>query len=131
MSRASSDSAPPFAPEHSDESWTPPLSPQPSPHGSGTRSDAPCAAASEAPSCPLPGSHPQRSSMVPTSVFLSPVFCVLPALRFAPPHAPSAGESPTSWQFHGSFHHPARTPAGSARIAPPWLSCPPVLPWGD
>src|ERR1700683_1535723 len=116
MSRASSDSAPPFAPEHSDESWTRPLSPQPFPHGFGTRSDAPCAAASEAPSCPLPGSHPQRSPPVPASVFLASVCLLLPALRLAPPPAPSAGESPSSWRFLGSFHHHARTPVGSARI---------------
>src|SRR5260370_41012886 len=47
-----------------------------------------------------------------------------------PPPAPSADESQTSWQSLESFHHHVRTRVGSARIAPPWLSCPPGSPLG-
>ena len=49
----------------------------------------------------------------------------LPEQRSAPPHVPSADESPTSWRSLESFHHHARTRVESARIAPPWLSYPP------
>src|ERR1035437_6004636 len=46
-----------FVREHNLGSWTRPLSLPASPLGSGTRSDARCAAASVTPSCPLPEPH--------------------------------------------------------------------------
>src|ERR1035441_5911320 len=116
--------------ERSLESWTRPLPLPASPLGSGTRSDGRCAAASGVPSCPLPEPHRRRPSPVPASVSLSPVSCALPEQHSALPHAPSADESPTSWRSLESFHHHAHTRVESARIAPPWLSCPPGPPLG-
>src|ERR1019366_1615495 len=116
--------------ERSLESWTRPLPLPASPLGSGTRSDGRCAAASGVPSCPLPEPHRRRPSPVPPSVSLSPVSCALPEQHSALPHAPSADESPTSWRSLESFHHHAHTRVESARIAPPWLSCPPGPPLG-
>src|ERR1019366_10606409 len=89
-----------------------------------------CAAASGVPSCPLPEPHRRRPSPVPPSVSLSPVSCALPEQHRAPPHVPSADESPTSWRSLESFLHHAHTRVGSARITPPWLSCPPGPPLG-
>src|ERR1019366_3482976 len=89
-----------------------------------------CAAASGVPSCPLPEPHRRRPSPVPPSVSLSPVSCALPEQHRAPPPVPSADESPTSWRSLESFLHHAHTRVESARITPPWLSCPPGPPLG-
>src|ERR1039457_6157375 len=51
--------------------------------------------------------------------------CVPPAWRYPAPSAPLAGAPPASGPPPGSFRPHARTPAGSARIVPLWLSCSP------
>ncbi len=48
-----------------------------------------------------------------------------PAPRWPAPCAPPAGAPPTSAPPPGSSRRHVRTPAGSARIAPLWLSCSP------
>src|ERR1051326_2146291 len=59
------------------------------------------------------------------SVAHAPEFCVQPVVRWPTPSAPLAGAPPVSGQPPGSFRPHARTPAGSARIVPLWLSCSP------
>src|SRR5438105_70798 len=61
------------------------------------------------------------------SVAHAPEFCVQPVVRWPTPSAPLAGAPPVSGQPPGSFRPHARTPAGSARIVPLWLSCSPKL----
>src|ERR1039458_3512611 len=63
----------------------------------------------------------------PVSAARVPVSCVPPASRWPTPSAPLAGAPPVSGQPPGSFRPHVRTPAGSARIVPPWLSCSPKL----
>src|SRR5450631_3760519 len=49
--------------------------------------------------------------------------CVPPAWRYPAPSALLAGAPPVSGPPPGSFRPHVRTPAGSARIVPLWLSC--------
>src|SRR5664279_4182415 len=65
------------------------------------------------------GSPPQ------VSVAHVPVSCAPPASRWPTPSAPLAGAPPVSGPPPGSYRHHVRTPAGSARIVPLWLSCSP------
>src|ERR1035438_4936889 len=51
--------------------------------------------------------------------------CVPPAWRYPAPSEPLAGAPPVSGPPPGSFRPHVRTPAGSARIVPLWLSCSP------
>src|SRR5664280_3045932 len=51
--------------------------------------------------------------------------CAPPARRYPAPSAPLAGAPPVSGPPPGSFRPHVRTPAGSARIVPLWLSCSP------
>src|ERR1017187_2321098 len=51
--------------------------------------------------------------------------CVPPVWRYPAPSAPLAGAPPVSGPPPGSFRPHVRTPAGSARIVPLWLSCSP------
>src|SRR5450631_4078081 len=53
--------------------------------------------------------------------------CVPPAWRYPAPSALLAGAPPVSGPPPGSFRPHVRTPAGSARIVPLWLSCSPKL----
>src|ERR1035438_770646 len=63
----------------------------------------------------------------PTQVSVArvPVSCAPPASHWPPPSAPLVGAPPVSGQLLGSFRPHVRTPAGSARIVPLWLSCSP------
>src|ERR1035441_455243 len=64
-------------------------------------------------------------SPLPVSAARVPVSCVPPASRWPTPSAPLAGAPPVSGPPPGSFRPHVRTPAGSARIVPLWLSCSP------
>src|ERR1035441_6199331 len=64
-------------------------------------------------------------SPLPVSAARVPVSCVPPASGWPTPSAPLAGAPPISGQPPGSFRPHVRTPAGSARIVPLWLSCSP------
>src|ERR1039457_7043396 len=61
----------------------------------------------------------------PVSAARVPAPCVPPALHWPAPFALLAGAPPVSGPPPGSFRPRARTPAGSARIVPLWLSCSP------
>src|SRR5665213_1399414 len=64
-------------------------------------------------------------SQLPVSAARVPEPSVLPASRWPAPSAPLAGAPPVSGLPPESFRTHARTPAGSARIVPLWLSCSP------
>src|ERR1019366_5937799 len=62
-------------------------------------------------------------SLPPVWAARVPEPCVPPAWRYPAPSAPLAGAPPVSGPPPGSFRPHVRTPAGSARIVPLWLSC--------
>src|ERR1700683_1941536 len=64
-------------------------------------------------------------SPFPVSVARVPAPYVPPASRWPVPSAPLADAPPVSGPPPGSFRSHVRTPAGSARIVPLWLSCSP------
>src|SRR5450755_4989291 len=64
-------------------------------------------------------------SLPPVWAARVPEPCVPPAWRYPAPSAPLAGAPPASGPPPESFRPHVRTPAGSARIVPLWLSCSP------
>src|SRR5271169_3795802 len=64
-------------------------------------------------------------SPLPVSAARVPEPSVPPASRWPAPSAPPADAPPISGPPPGSFQSHVRTPAGSARIVPLWLSCSP------
>src|ERR1035441_6291759 len=67
-------------------------------------------------------------SLAPASAARLALPSAQPESRGPPPGAPPAGALPTSATPPGSCPNRVRTPFGSARIAPPWLSCSPIRP---